>query len=460
MSVLPQFTMEQVLRRENASFAPGSLGVLSGGLMGVGALFIAVTFIAGLLPGDSADPTSIKKAADGASVALHAYHVGVMTCLGLVLGALVFYMFSAVANTGWWVLFKRPFEHMMSLSWVALLLFLSVVVMQALFVSVQGVETDKVNSVYAPFLWNWMDPYYTGAVLESVPASEAEALKAEKGMSLDPLFVHKESYLSVGWFWVRAIAYFAVWIGLASIIIGLSKRQERDGDKWHSLSIGRVCAIGLPLFAFATAFASFDWLMTLDYHWFSTMFGVYYFAGSLLSALCLGCFTLIVLSVIGKMKGAFTVEHRHDMAKLIFGFTVFWAYITFSQYFLIWYAAIPEETLWFNWRKDNWNWLEWAVPIGHFIVPFLLLLPRPNRRSIPILGFACVWLFAFHVLDLYWIIRPEVKGVPHIAWQDVFGVFGPIALFVGLFVRKLGAGPLIPSNDPRSQEALEHKNYV
>jgi hypothetical protein len=447
--------MEQVLRRENASFAPGSLGVLSGGLMGLGVLFIAVTFIAGLLSGDGSDPASVKSAADGAAAALHAYHVGVMTCLGLVLGAMAFYMFNAVANAGWWVLIKKPFEHLMSLSWLVLLLFISVVVMQALFVNVQDVTTDKLNSIYSPFLWNWMDPYYTGAILETNPG-----LAESKGVVLDPLFEHKQGYLDLGWFWVRAILYFAIWIGLSSIIVGLSKRQERDGDKWHTLSLGRVCAAGLPFYGFATAFTAFDWLMTLDYHWFSTMFGVYYFAGSLLSALCLVGFTLIAVSTIGKMKGAFTVEHRHDLAKLVFGFTVFWAYITFSQYFLIWYAGIPEETLWFNTRKRDWGWLEWAIPIGHFIIPFLLLLPRPNRRSVPILAFACVWLFVFHILDLFWVIRPEVKGLQHIVWQDVVGVVGPVALFVGLYVRKLGSESLIPRHDPRSQEALEHKNFV
>jgi hypothetical protein len=176
--------------------------------------------------------------------------------------------------------------------------------------------------------------------------------------------------------------------------------------------------------------------------------------------MCLAAVTLIALKGVGKMKGAFTNEHMHDLGKLIFGFTVFWAYITFSQYFLIWYAAIPEESLWFTSRKVGWEWLEWAIPIGHFIVPFLLLLPRPNRRSGLILGFVSVWLFVFHVFDLFWVIRPEVKGVDHIVWRDVVGVLGPICLFLGLFIKRLAAEPLAPRNDPRLDEALVHKNYI
>ncbi len=454
MSVLPHFAPAQVFSKENIEFRPGSLSLITSGLMGLGALLIVVAFISGLVTGGD-DVESAKNAADGAAVTLHAYHTGVMTCLGLTLGALAFYMISSVTNAGWWVTIKKPFEHYMSLVWVAVLMVVSVVVMQALFVNVHPVVTDKINSVYSPFLWNWMDPYYTGAILETKPE-----LEAAKGVGLDPLYTHKAGYLNVPFFWVRAFIYFAVWIGLCSVLLGLSRQQERDGDRWHTLSIGRLSAVGLLLFAFTTAFAAFDWLMTLDYHWFSTMFGVYYFAGSILSALCLVTVTLIALKSFGKMKGAFTVEHMHDLGKLVFGFTVFWAYITFSQYFLIWYAAIPEETLWFTSRKDAWTWLEWAIPIGHFIVPFLLLLPRPNRRNGLILGFVCVWLFVFHVLDLFWVIRPEVKGVEMVVWRDFVGVLGPILLFLGLFVKRLAAEPLAHRHEPRLQEALEHKNYI
>ncbi|XOV75362.1 MAG: hypothetical protein ACFHWZ_18500 [Phycisphaerales bacterium] len=137
------------------------------------------------------------------------------------------------------------------------------------------------------------------------------------------------------------------------------------------------------LYAFATMFAAFHWIMTLDFHWFSTMYGVYFFAGNLVSALALLTAIFIALRFFGKLNGAFTDEHLHDMSKFVFGFTVFWAYISFSQYFLIWYANIPEETAYFTMRRDEWTALSFLLPIGHFIVPFLVLLPRraPQRRT-------------------------------------------------------------------------------
>ncbi len=439
MSVMPNVRISRVFEAENVTIRPGSLKPFSSALIGAGAVALLLTVIAGVIRGSADDPASRAAAADGASAALHAYHTGSLIVLSLVLGALVFYMISTAAKAGWWVLIKRPFEHAMSLVWVPLVLFIGAVVLQALFVNVQGVETDKGAGLYAPFLWNWMDPQYRAG---------------------DPLYEHKAMYLDTAWFWVRALLYFSVWIALCKVIVGIARTQERDGNKWHTATLVKVSVVGLPLFAFATAFASFDWMMGLDYHWFSTMFGVYFFAGGVLAMLCLGNLALILLRTFGKMRGAFTVEHQHDMSKLIFAFVVFWAYITFSQYFLIWYAAIPEESMWFGWRKDNWGWLEWAIPIGHFIIPFLVLLPRPARRSTAVMTVMCLWLIGMHVLDIFWVVRPEVKGVGSIVWQDIVGVAGPLLIFLGLYVRKFESVELIPRNDPRTHEALEHKNFV
>jgi hypothetical protein len=451
---MPHVPVAKIFERDNIELAPGAMRPIASALLALGLVCLALTAIAGVITGNPDDPASVKAAADGASTALHAFHTGALVVLGFSLGALVFYMIACATRAGWWALLRRPFEHAMSLVWVGIAMVIAVLLLQALFVNVHGVQTYKGDGLYAPFVWNWMDPYYTGAAIADNPALE------QAGYTLDPLYDHKRGYLNLPFFLVRMVAYIAVWVALCKALTGLSRTQDQDGNKWHANTMTKVSAIGLPFFGIATAFASFDWMMSLDYHWFSTMFGVYFFAGSVLSAVCLTTLALIALRSFGKVRGAFTVEHQHDMAKLVFAFTVFWAYITFSQYFLIWYGAIPEESMWFTARKDKWNWLSYAIPIGHFAIPFLLLLPRPVRRNALALSFACVWLIGFHILDVFWVVRPEVKGMSTIAWQDIVGIGAPVLIFLGLYLRRFENQPLIPLKDPRTAEALEHKNFV
>ena len=171
------------------------------------------------------------------------------------------------------------------------------------------------------------------------------------------------------------------------------------------------------------------------------------------------------------MHGAFTVEHRHDLGKLMFGFIVFWGYISFSQYFLIWYANIPEETAFFMRRKQPgtiWETLSFVIPSCHFIIPFVWLMARPARRSPLVVGIGCVWLLLFHIVDLFWMVRPEAmthaEHAHHVSidpsWIDAVGIGGPVLLLAGLLISKVVSGVLMAKNDPRLPEALHHKNYV
>jgi hypothetical protein len=191
------------------------------------------------------------------------------------------------------------------------------------------------------------------------------------------------------------------------------------------------------------------------------MLGVHFFAKCMVSMLALGTLTFIILRGTGRLHVAFTNEHLHDLSKLVFAFTVFWAYISFSQYFLIWYANIPEETTYFQIRKMGyWYIVSWILPIIHFIIPFLILLPRPMRRSPAVMGAMCVYMIVAQLIDTYWYVRPEVKGVGPGQWVDFAGALGPVLIFLGLFVRKVASGPLIPLKDPRLPEALHHKNHI
>ena len=398
---------------------------LSMGLLVVGALFSAITLFLAFtkLGSDDAAAKLMGKHA------LAAFHIGFIVTLGFALGALVFVMILHQVGAGWSALIRRQLEHiMMSLPWALVL----------------SIPTIFIATIFTEgALIHWMDYHVHD----------------------DPIFQAKEAYLNIPFFLLRAVIYFAVWIGLALTLYRQSLRQDATGDRWISARSRRLSAIGIVLFALTTAFAAFDWLMGLDYHWFSTMFGVYFFAGFAAPSLCLLTLILIVLRRRGRLNGLVTDEHMHDLGKLLFGFTVFWGYIGFSQYFLIWYANIPEETSWFIRRRaDDWGWVGVALIWGRFVIPFILLMNRSLRRNTIVLAFVSLWLILFFIVDIYYVVRPEARigqdGGAIFTWVDAVGILGPILLCLGLLVRRIGATPLIPVNDPRLPESIGHKNHI
>jgi hypothetical protein len=212
----------------------------------------------------------------------------------------------------------------------------------------------------------------------------------------------------------------------------------------------------MVLFALTTAFGAYDLLMSLDPHWYSTIFGVYFFAGSVVGFFA--CLPIITrtLQRSGRLAHAITVEHYHDMGKLIFAFTIFWAYIAFSQYMLIWYANLPEETGWYLRRQTGgWQAVSLLLLFGHFIVPFLVLLPRWVKRDGRLLVLPAVWMLAMHWMDIYWLVMPEMgaKGVP-LGLMDLACFLAVGGTFVAAAARRLRDRSLVPEGDPRLQESL------
>jgi len=400
-----------LLRRENINLPAGAGQTLSNALLGLGGAFLAITAV-GAATGE----------AHAASVALAGYHTGFLVVTGWMLGSMALVMMLHQINAGWSATVRRPLEHVMSLAPLCAVLFIPVL-------------------IFSGALFHWMDPHHTQG---------------------DPVYEAKSAYLNTPFFVVRALLYFGLWLWLAGSLYRFSRRQDEDGDRWHTAHARRRSSYGLVILALTTAFAGFDWMMSLDYHWFSTMFGVYFFAGYIGASLALTTLILIALRRVGALQGLITVEHFHDIGKLLFGFAVFWAYIGFSQYFLIWYGNLPEETGWFLVRRtDGWMPYNWALAIGRFAVPFILLMPRFCRRSVFMLGVMSVWILIFHMLDVHWVVRPTVQGVEStMTWLDVAGALGPVLVFLGFVVRKLASAPLIPVNDPRLAEAMVHKNYV
>jgi hypothetical protein len=360
----------------------------------------------------------------GARHALMSYLVGATVSLGFALGSLGYVMIFQQVNAGWIVTCRRQFETAATLIPFCALLFLPVL-------------------VFPGRIYEWMSPEHTSG---------------------DVLAVHKAPYLNTTFWFVRFFVFFGLWTIFAFKLYGWSRQQDVTGDKWLTARARRMSSYGLLIFALTSAFASFDWLMGLDYHWFSTMFGVWFFTGNILSATCLCVLALGFLRLRGKLAGLVTEEHFHDLGKLVLVFTVFWAYISFCQYFLIWYSNIPEETAWFNVRKTHgWENFTWILAFGHFLAPFLVLLWKGTKRSTRGLMLVATWMILMHIVDVFFVVRPATypgrMGL-EFWWLDLCGIIGPIGVFLGVLVRQMGKAPLIPMKDPRLPEALHHRNYM
>ena len=217
---------------------------------------------------------------------------------------------------------------------------------------------------------------------------------------------------------------------------------------------------GVALLALTSTFFAFDILMSLQYSWFSTIFGVYFWVGGIRGSLVTCVLLVLGLRAAGHLRQTITVEHLHDVAKIMFGFTVFWAYIAFAQYFLIWYGNMPEETQFYLLRRNGgWNLMSILLPILYFVVPFFLLLPRAHKRSPRWLAFICGWILVMHAYDLYWQIMPVLhQDTVHLHWLDVAA---PVFMF-GVLLASAGWGfvklPLIPVRDARLNETIGYEN--
>ena len=273
----------------------------------------------------------------------------------------------------------------------------------------------------------------------------------------------KHSYLNVSFFVKRAFIYFAIWIVLAFFMFKKSTAQDVDGNADTTILMGKVSAPGLMLFALSITFASFDWMMSLDYAWFSTIYGVIYFAGAVMCLYAASIIAARVLQAKGYLQGAVDTEHYHDMGKLMWAFMIFWTYTALSQYLIIWYADLPEETIWFlNRSKEGWMPISYVVIFAHFVIPFIFFMSRHMKRNKTICTFFAVWLLLAEFVYLYWQIMPTVTFPittpfsPSIS--DVLILLGMGGFYVAAFLLNLKNQNLIPVRDPRLKESVNFVN--
>jgi hypothetical protein len=277
----------------------------------------------------------------------------------------------------------------------------------------------------------------------------------------DHLLQSKAPYLQTTFFVVRTFGYFVIWFLLSFGLHRLSLAEDRGYDEARRARMRKISAGGMILFAFTTTFAAFDWIMSLDAHWYSAIFGAYYFAGCVVGALSFIALAALYLRRQGILTGTITVEHYNDLGKLIFAFTIFWAYMAFSQYFLIWYANIPEETIWFARRwVGSWKTVSLSLVFGHFIIPFLLLMPKMMKRRFGFLAIMGLWMLLFHYVDLFWLVMPgHSPSGAHLSWMDPMTMVGIGGVFVGLFWRRFAASPIVPVGDPRLEKSIQFLSH-
>lgn len=280
----------------------------------------------------------------------------------------------------------------------------------------------------------------------------------------DPILQAKAAYLNEEFFTIRGFIYVIIWSVLGVYYYKNSTKQDETGDKNITFKLQKLSYPGIALFALSVSFCAFDWLMSLNPHWYTTMFGVYYFAGSIMVVYALMLLTTLWLRGTTKLANYITVEHVHDLGKLLFGFNVFWTYIAFSQYFLIWYGNIPEETEFYAMRtlgEHGAHWLPWSIAlmVGHFVVPFFFLMSRHIKRQPLLIGLGATWMLVIHYVDIHWLIRPNWHSeLNSFGLFDILTLVGIGGLFFGLASLLLKRKSLIPQKDPRLSESLAFEN--
>ncbi len=319
----------------------------------------------------------------------------------------------------WSVVVRRQLENLATLLVVLAILFVPILLLRH-------------------HLYSWMD---------IPPGAEA---------SLDS----KRAYLNWDFFLGRAVLFFGFFIFASLSLRRLSVRQDKDGNPRFTIWMRKVAFVSLPMFALCLTFGAFDWLMSLNYHWFSTMFGVYIFAGAAGSSMSLLVLVITALRQAGYLKDVVTLEHYHIMGKWMLAFCIFWAYIGFGQYMLIWYANMPEETEYFITRNtESWWALSMLLVVGRFFGPFAILLLRSIKKEPHRLCYVAGWIVCMQMLDMYLVILPALHGTAvHVSIWDLVSLIAVGATLGFVYLQVVPRTSLFPVRDPRLIESLKLTN--
>jgi hypothetical protein len=378
----------------------------------VGVVFLGASIVLGMGKGDNLEAF------------LHSYLVAFMWILAICLGGLWWVTLQHLVNAHWSIVVRRVGELIAAAMPVVAILSLPIIV-----TALSGNAS----------LFPWVD-------LQAVHA--------------DHVLEHKSKYLNTTFFLIRCLIYFGFWTALSRFWLKSSVAQDSSATPDFKSRLQGVSAPSMIAIALTLTFCAIDFIMSLDKLFFSTIWGVYYFACCVLcfhSALAL---TLMWLQNKNRLVGMVTIEHYHDLGKMMFAFIVFWSYIAFSQFMLIWYANIPEETAWFKPRFTNdWKLVSAALLFGKFAIPFLGLISRQVKRNPKLLGFWAVWVLVINYVDMYWLIMPQLDPQnPPVSLLDFTCLLGVAGVFIATVAFNAKNVNLVPTKDPRLPKSLAFEN--
>ena len=372
--------------------------------------------------------------------------IGFSFWFAVIIGMLFLIMISYIFGAKWSIILRRQLEHGIGAFPYLFVIFLPLALIPWFYTEDPGI------------LWKWMNP--------------DKVIPGDQTVGSDVLYQHKAGYLNLSFFTFRVVAFFACWTFLAGRFRKYSFEMDKNPQKkWASLPV-KWAAAGLPLAAITMTLAAIDWFKSLDYHWFSTMYGVWYFALSVRLAVAVTILLCAWQVRRGALKGIYNSAHQYDLCCLLLAFTIFWAYISFSQYFLIYNANIPEETFWYNIRelnasqdgKNSWWWVSMALIFCNFLIPFLALLSfklKVTKGAI----FVSIWVLIFTLSDIYFNISPGMvadESAPmgftvkpfKITVYDVASIIGVGGIVFFAYLRSLEKQKIIPIHDPRIDKSI------
>jgi len=344
------------------------------------------------------------------------YLIGYMFCLGITLGCLALGMVHQLSGGAWGVVLRRPIGAAARVLPVLTLLFVPILIGMG-------------------HLYIW---------------THADAVAA------DEVLQHKHLYLNTPFFLVRAAFYFAVWNGVSFFLNRWSLEQDRTGDPWIPRRMQRLSAAGLVLYGLTITFASFDWLMSIEPDWYSTIYGVIIIGGQGLSGIAFLILAIAWLSRRPPLNDIIVADHFHDAGNLTLAFVMLWAYFAFSQYLIIWAGNLPKEIAWYQHRlQTGWRLIGILLVVFHFAVPFLVLLSRRIKRQAATLARIAGAILVARVVDLFWLVAPEFhRGGVSVSWLDVLLPLSLAAIWLGCFIWQLRGRAIFPVYDPEFDETL------
>jgi hypothetical protein len=347
----------------------------------------------------------------------HSYLLGYLLWIGVALGSACLLMIHYLAGGDWGFVIRRPLES--------------------------GLRT-------IPLLFVLMLPLLLGL-------KELYSWARPEVVAGDAILQHKAAYLNIPFFLARTAIYFIIWGLFAHLLSKLSAEQDRTGEPGIQRKLEVISGPGLAVMGLTITFSAVDWVMSLDPHWFSTLFGFIFMVGNVLTTLAVMICVLAYLKDREPLAGLLRPSHFHDLGNLLMAFVILWAYMALSQYLIIWSGNLPEEITWYIDRTaTGWVVVGLILVIFHFAVPFLVLLSRQTKRSVENLVRVAAFLLVMRLIDLLWMVAPTLHHEQfHVSWMDLAAPIGIGGLWLAGFLRGLKEQPLLPLRDPR-RAALEH----